>query len=364
MSSIKKILFVSCSAGSGHTAAANALFCYGRKNYPLIEFEHVDINDYTGKLMKNFFSSFYDFLIRHFPNLYGAAYYATDSFLLPDSLPHKMKSMFRVVSGKFLKKIKESRPDLIVSTYFLPPHFLPSDFKIPIDVVITDYRAHKFWFSSSARKFFVATEEMKKTFEKKGMKALASGLPVNPEFFKQKNIAELKNKLGIKKEWPTILLKPSQVGGINSIDMTEAAEKILEIGNLNLIAISGKNNKELYRGLKNIKEIPTTRYIPLEYADNIDEWKRIAKVVITKPGGMTTAECLFLNKPMIIINPIPGQEEHNAEFLVKNNFGVRVDTIEELVAETKKALLKTPSENNNFNCANPNEIIFKNLLGG
>lgn len=41
----------------------------------------------------------------------------------------------------------------------------------------------------------------------------------------------------------------------------------------------------------------------------------IASLVVSKPGGLTTSEALASHLPMIIINPIPGQEEENAEFL-------------------------------------------------
>ena len=48
----------------------------------------------------------------------------------------------------------------------------------------------------------------------------------------------------------------------------------------------------------------------------------ISDIVITKPGGLTTTESLASNLPMIIINPIPGQEEENAEFLENNEVGI------------------------------------------
>ena len=40
-------------------------------------------------------------------------------------------------------------------------------------------------------------------------------------------------------------------------------------------------------------------------------------VLITKPGGLTTTESLASGLPIVVINPIPGQEEENAEFLEK-----------------------------------------------
>ena len=60
----------------------------------------------------------------------------------------------------------------------------------------------------------------------------------------------------------------------------------------------------------------------LEYTNEVPELMSISDLVVSKPGGLTTSESLASNLPMIIINPIPGQEEENAEFLEKNGTGI------------------------------------------
>ena len=60
----------------------------------------------------------------------------------------------------------------------------------------------------------------------------------------------------------------------------------------------------------------------LPFTDKVPELMSISSVVITKPGGLTTTESLVSNLPIIVINPLPGQEEENALFLEKNNVGV------------------------------------------
>ncbi len=52
---------------------------------------------------------------------------------------------------------------------------------------------------------------------------------------------------------------------------------------------------------------------------------QISEVVVTKPGGITTAECLCKQVPMIIINPIPGQEQKNTDFLLGHGVAVRAE---------------------------------------
>jgi processive 1,2-diacylglycerol beta-glucosyltransferase len=41
----------------------------------------------------------------------------------------------------------------------------------------------------------------------------------------------------------------------------------------------------------------------------------VSDVLISKPGGLTVAEALSSELPIILYRPIPGQEEANARFL-------------------------------------------------
>lgn len=60
----------------------------------------------------------------------------------------------------------------------------------------------------------------------------------------------------------------------------------------------------------------------LPFTDKVPELMSISDLVITKPGGLTTSESLASSLPMLIINPIPGQEEQNAEFLEANGSAI------------------------------------------
>ena len=61
------------------------------------------------------------------------------------------------------------------------------------------------------------------------------------------------------------------------------------------------------------------------FVNNICEFMDMAEMVVTKPGGITTAEALIKRLPMIIINPIPGQEAKNTEFLLSQQVAVKAD---------------------------------------
>ena len=61
----------------------------------------------------------------------------------------------------------------------------------------------------------------------------------------------------------------------------------------------------------------------LGYVNNVYEYMYASDLVVTKPGGLTVTECLYLHKPMLIINRNAGQEKGNYKYLVKNKFAIK-----------------------------------------
>jgi processive 1,2-diacylglycerol beta-glucosyltransferase len=109
---------------------------------------------------------------------------------------------------------------------------------------------------------------------------------------------------------------------------------------LQIVAISGKN-KKMNKKFQELIELTNSsdRVKLFEYTDKVPELMNISSAVVTKPGGLTITECLASNLPVIIINPIPGQEEENAEFLEQNNVGVWIKKGDS-IARTLKNLSK------------------------
>jgi processive 1,2-diacylglycerol beta-glucosyltransferase len=60
------------------------------------------------------------------------------------------------------------------------------------------------------------------------------------------------------------------------------------------------------------------------------ELMAVADLIITKPGGLTSSEALAMGKPLIIINPIPGQEAANSDFLLERGAAAKVNRLEDL----------------------------------
>ena len=65
----------------------------------------------------------------------------------------------------------------------------------------------------------------------------------------------------------------------------------------------------------------------LGFTDKIDELMAVADLVVSKPGGLTTSETLAPGAVMVIVNPIPGQESRNSDYLLENGAAIKVNNI-------------------------------------
>lgn len=312
----KKILFASCSAGLGHVRAAEALYFYCQKHFPEIECSHANLADYATGLFNLIAVKGYNFTAKHLPKVYGKLYKWNDDDIIDLK---KLNLLIHANAKPFIDLIKEYSPDIIITTHFLiPPLIRRATPHIPVDLVITDYYTSSVWIDDQVRQYFLPCAEASLHLDK-NVNFSITGMPLHPDFFEtQINSSSWLNSLGVINDQKTILI---MAGGAGSVDMAEAVEEIAEkIKNTNLIVVTGKNNKKIYKQIMNKqKKYPKIKVI--KFTDKIADLIKLADLVITKPGGMIISECMHLGKPIILVNPIPGQEEKNAEFLEKYNFG-------------------------------------------
>jgi processive 1,2-diacylglycerol beta-glucosyltransferase len=146
-----------------------------------------------------------------------------------------------------------------------------------------------------------------------------TGIPIAASFAQTGNKnAALKN-LGLKADVPKIVV----MGG--SLGLGPIKSVIRKLDTLpqpfDMIVVTGKNKRLRYALLDRRRPRRHMTKV-LGFVENMHELFELAEVLVTKPGGITTAEALSKHVPMIIINPIPGQEEKNAQFLLAHHAAV------------------------------------------
>ena len=355
---MKKILIFYASYGGGHLSAANSIKDYLSSNYENIDVELIDCMKYINKPIEKITTTAYNEMAKKAPWAWGKIY--SDSQKGP--LAHITTRSNQVFAIKLLRLLREKKPDLIISTHPFGSQmcsYLKRKGKITskIATILTDFAPHDQWLVGSdyTDYFFVAHNKMKEYLISKNIpenKIFATGIPISNKFLETFDTSKILNSLSLKENLKIVLFFAGGKFGLGKSRTLEIFNTLVnDFNNIQVIAISGKN-KKMYEEFNQIVKIANkTNFIKIfEFVNNVPELMAVSDVVITKPGGLTTTESLVSGLPIIIINPIPGQEEENAQFLEHSNVGIWLKkqmnitkTISNFLSDNKK--LKQMKEN-------------------
>ncbi len=320
---MKKIIIFYASYGGGHLSAAKSIENYLVENFEEINVELIDCVKYINKAFEKLTTTAYKEMAKKVPWVWGKLY--RDAQKGPIAHISSRANCFMAI--KLLRLLREKQPDIIISTHPFGTqmcNYLKRKQKIDckIATILTDFKSHEQWLigHESTDFFFVSNEFMKQELISKNINAnkiYVTGIPIKKDFLELHNKKEILNELNFSENKKTILLFAGGEFGLGKNKVTEILDSLAKnFKDVQVIAISGKNEnmKNQFRGIviKNEREADIKI---LEFTDKVADFMAISDLVITKPGGLTTSESLVSNLPMLIINPIPGQEEENAEFL-------------------------------------------------
>lgn len=336
------------SAGGGHRSAAMALAKAFQTTISSYDIKVIDALDYTNPTYKKMYVSAYLNMVKHMPELWGYIYKKYDSRKVSSNIENLRKSLDKFNARDLLNFISEYQPDVIIGTHFLPlqivSHLKKQKGTKPLLVgVVTDFGAHSLWMQNNVDSYFVPTTEVKRELNRFGQpieKISVTGIPVDSSFNDKGNKDQIKSKLGLAKDRATLLLLSGGYG-VGPVKEFISSFKNSSLP-IQILAVAGKNNKLM----KEIKTI--SRGIPVKafgFVTNLDELMEASDFIATKPGGLTSSEILVKRKPMIILDPIPGQEQRNCEYLLEQGVAIRLFDpadapykIKELLADKQRIL--------------------------
>ncbi len=317
-----KCLIMSVKAGFGHHSTGQAMMDYLKKNN--VECEMLDIFEYINPLLGDTISDGYLFLTKYLKDFYGRAYSALDKRDEEYDRLSPVTVVSKLVSRKLNDYICEFNPDVVVGTHsyacLLMTHLKNKDYiKCPTFGIVTDFTVHPFWESTNVDYYVTPDALLNNQMNKKGIpleKILPFGIPIKSKFSTKISKNEARSQLGIKDKF-TILVMMGSMGFGN---ITKCLEKINSLdADFQVLCVCGNNTKgknEIEQGQWD-KKIYTYGFV-----DNVDIMMDASDCIITKPGGLTTSELLAKKLPAILMNPIPGQEDRNMEFLVNSGAAV------------------------------------------
>ena len=318
-----KIIITYASAGAGHFKAAQAIYNEFRATDSTSEVTLIDALDYTNDFFKQSYIRGYGFMINYASWLWALSFYLT-AFKPMRMLINSLHFMINRINAKRLIDflVKES-PDFIISTHFLPSQvtaYLKRKKRInsKLLTIITDFGVHPFWLDEGVDIYVVASDFTRQILLQEGIaesKIKVLGIPIDRKFLAIFDREMLERKLKLSKEKFTVLVITGSFG-IGPIEqIVDSLYKEVQI-----IAVCAKNKKLLQR-LKD-KNYPYLK--ALGFVDNVEELMAVSDMIITKPGGLTISEVLAMELPPLFISAIPGQENINANFLVKQGIAKNI----------------------------------------
>ncbi len=328
----KRILLMHISNISGHRSASLAIEEAIKIQSPRTKILSLNAFNYLHPLGERIVNFFYMHTIQKLPFVWGHLY---DNPRWVKRTRGIKEAIHQFNLSKLEKLFNDFRPDVIVSTQAFPCG-LVADFKriknikLPLVAVLTDFVLHSYWIYDNVDYYIAPCEHVKRELVKKGIKTeriKVFGIPLNLKFIQNLNKFKIRERLDLSSGLFTILI----MGGGQGLGPIKKTVKALDDLKFEFqeIVVCG-TNKQVYRWLKKRLNKFKKKILLLNYAENIEELMSAADIIITKPGGITCTEALSKGLPMLIISPIPGQEENNALYLINQGAGIKVNTPKEL----------------------------------
>lgn len=345
----KRVLFMSAPIGAGHIRAAQAVSQILSHDYAC-QTKLCNVFDFFPSFIGQTILKIYLKILDVFPAVYGSAYkWGNQSRLALWG----RGLISRILARRMVSYIHDFQPAVIVCTHATPAgivawlknnHLLT----VPVVAVITDFAVHRLWVYPEIDCYFVAHSAMAHYLCQHGiaLKDIAvTGIPVNPSFSQPTPKHELLAKLKLSSDHKTIMIMGGGAGVLPIAKILELCNQI--DGALQFIAVAGKN-QVLYHDLLRLGAVSRHPVKVLDYVDNIHELMSIADLLISKPGGMSVSEALAKGLPLLIFQPIPGQEMANTRYLLDHSAAFCADSISELKTIIIRLLLEDNTDLSNL----------------
>ena len=349
-----RILIATVTAGAGHLAAAAALDEAWRDFRPDDVVERLDVVKYFSPLHRKIHADGYVKLVEHAPEIWGMMFGKTDA----PKVAERLKRLRRVFPSKsrmrFIKHVKDFNADVVLCTHYVPFEALDiikEECSKPqgrrrsrgngegswagitsraplVASIVTDFEAHALWMACCVDVYFVAAEETKARLVARGAapdRVIATGIPISGRFSARPDPKGVRRTMGLRDDSPVILVLSGGFGMGPVAEILSGLDKVTQP--FQTVVVTGRN-EELRRKLSAQDRTHPTHV--LGFSTNMHELMAVAELIISKPGGLTSSEALAVGRPLFIVNPIPGQEAANSDFLLERGAAAKVNRVEDL----------------------------------
>lgn len=329
-----RVLFLSATMGAGHQRAAQALAEAFLRLAPAVATSEIDFFEHLSPAMNNLIRSIYVLSVRHLPAVWNTFYQST-SQVRPDSPAQRfLNSLGR---ESLLRRILSEHPQVLINTFPTPAGVISSlrlsgRLTTPNVAVVTDHTVHSQWMHPAVDRYYVGSEAVRQGMVARGVspdKIVPSGIPVHPAFADPVDVPAVRRRLGVG-DGPVVVLMAGAYGMIGGF--ADVIAQVVERGPaVTYLALTG-HDQALGQALKEVASRAPNRLLVQAYLQETWDVMRIADILVSKAGGLTTSEAMASGLPMAIFRPIPGQEMANVRLVVDEGAGFWATTVDELVA--------------------------------
>ena len=319
-----RVLILTASYGSGHARAAGVLADEFRRAGAL-----PTVVDHFRDLVHPKFDqgsrALYYTILRRAPALWGGAYWLGDQINVSSPF---MLGFNRVGARKLRRLLRAQRFDQAVSVQPTPAAALSylrsrGEATPPHTTVFTDFVAHTQWIHPHVDRYCVPAEEIAHELTAKGLPregVVVTGIPVAREFLQQPDRAAARLAVGLSPRLPVLLFMDGSGGGFGRLE--EAGNAVLGMEQPFQAVFVAGHERSLEARLRRLAAGRENRVRVFGFVDHVRELMAAADFLVTKAGGLTLAEALAAELPVICFGSLPGQETRNERFAAMSGVGL------------------------------------------
>lgn len=318
-------MILSAGVGAGHNSAAAALQRALENRPDVATVRTLDVLTTTPDLYRAVYDNAYFEMVAKAPWLVGWGYDQADG---PFQLGSHVPFWDQINTTETVSRIKEFAPDLVLATHFLPARIVANlqssrDLFTRLATITTDYDVQGLWLTNTFSQLFLAREESRQYLMALGFPAdrlTASGIPVRPEFGLPVDRAGVLQRFGLRDGVPILLISAGAAGGPYALRIVQQLKERVEP--FQAVVVCG-HNTDLKSDMDELVGSDTDRFTVLGFTTAMPDLMRVASIFVGKPGGLSSSESMAAGLPMALINPIPGQEVRNSDYLLEQGAAVR-----------------------------------------
>ncbi|HXU89321.1 MAG TPA: glycosyltransferase [Methylomirabilota bacterium] len=309
-----RVLILTASYGSGHNEAARALATAltARGAEPIVV-DH--FRACAHPLFERLSRAAYAAVLRRSPALWGVAYGLGDRMASDSWMTFGVSRLGATALGVLLDQVA---PDAVLTVHATPAlamaELAARGRRVPPHVtVVTDFVAHSQWMAAGIERFCVAADEVGREFVARGIpreRIEVTGVPVRPEFGVAIDGVDARRTLGFTDRAPVVLAMSGSWGGLGRLP--HVARALAAAGRPVQGALVAGHDAPLQSKLTVLTA--GTRLRVVGYVRGVPRLMAAADLLITKAGGMTLAEAMVAETPLLLYGSLPGQERRNERF--------------------------------------------------